>query len=86
MKPPFFGDVPVPVLGTDEVRPLLAACDGRGFEERRDTAIVRLFLDSGMGLAGFLPAQLDTRRVAALSGAGAGRAEAVCCGLGVERL
>jgi len=51
MKPPHVPDVPVPVLGDDELRRLLAACEGRGFEERRDTAIVRLFLDSGMRLS-----------------------------------
>jgi integrase len=48
MKSPHVPDVPVPVLGDDELRRLLAACEGRGFEERRDAAIVRLFLDSGM--------------------------------------
>ncbi len=51
MKPPHVPDVPVPVLGDDELRRLLAACEGRAFEERRDTAIVRLFLDSGMRLS-----------------------------------
>ncbi|HEX3426066.1 MAG TPA: phage integrase N-terminal SAM-like domain-containing protein, partial [Acidimicrobiales bacterium] len=51
MKPPLVPEVPVPVLGDDELRALLSACDGRGFEERRDTAIVRLFLDSGMRLS-----------------------------------
>lgn len=51
MKPPHVPEEPVPVLGDDELRRLLAACDGRGFEERRDTAIVRLFLDSGMRLS-----------------------------------
>ena len=51
MKPPLVPDVPVPVLGDDDLRRLLAACEGRGFEERRDMVIVRLFLDSGMRLA-----------------------------------
>ncbi len=51
MQPPHVPEVPVPVLGDDELRRLLAACEGRGFEERRDTAIVRLFLDSGMRLS-----------------------------------
>ena len=51
MKPPLVPEEPVPVLGDDELRRLLAACDGKGFEERRDTAIVRLFLDSGMRLS-----------------------------------
>ena len=51
MKPPHVPDEPVPVLGDDDLRRLLAACEGKGFEERRDMAIVRLFLDSGMRLA-----------------------------------
>ena len=51
MKPPHVPDEPVPVLGDDELRRLLGACEGKGFEERRDMAIVRLFLDNGMPLA-----------------------------------
>jgi site-specific recombinase XerD len=38
----------VPVLTDDEVRRLIKACEGREFEERRDMAIVRLLLDTGM--------------------------------------
>ncbi len=38
-------------LGEDELRRLVGACKGKGFEERRDMAIVRLFRDSGMRLA-----------------------------------
>lgn len=37
---------PVPVLSMDET--LLAACAGKEFEDKRDTAIVRLFVDTGM--------------------------------------
>lgn len=29
-------------------RALLAACAGKEFEDKRDTAIVRLFVDTGM--------------------------------------
>jgi len=32
MKPSTVPEKPVPVLGDDELRRLLAACDGRGFE------------------------------------------------------
>jgi site-specific recombinase XerD len=45
---------PVPVLTSDELRSLLAACDGREFEDRRDTAVVRLFADTGMRRAELL--------------------------------
>jgi len=51
MRPPTVPEAPVPVLGDDELRSLLAACDGRGHEEQRDTAIIRLFLDTGVRLA-----------------------------------
>ena len=52
----------MPVLTRDQLRALLAACKGSGFAERRDTAIVRLFLDTGMRLAemtGLTVADLD---------------------------
>jgi site-specific recombinase XerD len=48
MTPPVLPEVPVPVLGDDELTALLATCDGREFDELRDAAILRLFVDSGM--------------------------------------
>jgi site-specific recombinase XerD len=51
MKGPKVPDVPVPVLSDDELRRLLKACDGREFDERRDAAIIRLFIDAGMRIA-----------------------------------
>jgi integrase len=48
MKPPMVPDVPVPVLSEDHLRALLAACEGKAFDQRRDTAIIRLFIDTGM--------------------------------------
>ena len=48
MRPPSVPDVPVPVVGDDELRLLLAVCNGRSFNDRRDTAILRLFFDSGL--------------------------------------
>jgi integrase len=41
----------VPVLSDDDLRLLLKSCDGRTFEDRRDTAIIRLLIDSGMRLS-----------------------------------
>ena len=49
-------DVPYPkaaapsvdVLSRAQLRRLLDTCSGAGFSERRDAAIIRLFLDSGM--------------------------------------
>ena len=51
MKPPAVPEVAVPVLDDDALRLLLRACDGREFEARRDTAMIRLFLDTGIRLA-----------------------------------
>jgi site-specific recombinase XerD len=50
MKPPKVPDVPVPVVTDDELRRLLATCSGKSFDDRRDTAIIRLFVDTGMRL------------------------------------
>ena len=51
MRPPIVPERPVPVLSLDDARRLLKACDGKDFVSRRDTAILRLFLDTGMRLA-----------------------------------
>lgn len=59
MHAPMVPDVPVPVIADDDVRRLLAVCEGKGFEQRRDTAIIRLFLDSGMRLGELANLQLD---------------------------
>jgi site-specific recombinase XerD len=51
MKPPKVPDVPVPVLTDDDLVKLLKACEGKAPENRRDAAVLRLFLDSGMRLS-----------------------------------
>lgn len=48
MKPPHVPDPVTPVLSDDDLRALLRACGGTSFEERRDTAIVWLMIDTGM--------------------------------------
>ena len=50
MTPPTFPEQPVPVLDLDldQLGRLLAVTAGNTFENRRDTAIIRLFLDTGM--------------------------------------
>ena len=48
MRPPLVPDQPVPVIPDDGLRRLLAACAGKGFEDRRDTAMIMLLLlDTG---------------------------------------
>lgn len=48
MRPPHVPERPVPVLEVDQIRALLAAVKGRGFLEVRDTALIRMPLDTGM--------------------------------------
>ncbi len=51
MRPPKVPDTPPRVLTDTELRAILAACDGPSFEDRRDTAIIRTFIDTGGRLA-----------------------------------
>jgi site-specific recombinase XerD len=48
MTPPKVPVDPPSVLSEEDLRRLLSACDGKSFEDRRDAAIIRLFIDSGM--------------------------------------
>jgi site-specific recombinase XerD len=48
MKPPHVPLEPPEVLREDDLRALLATCKGSDYEDRRDNAIIRLFLDTGM--------------------------------------
>ena len=62
MRPPIVPDQPVPVIPDDGLRRLLAACAGKGFEARRDTAMIMLLLDTGARraeLVGLRLADLD---------------------------
>jgi site-specific recombinase XerD len=51
MKPPKVPEEPVPVISDDDLRTLLSTMAGNTFEDRRDTAIIRLFVDTGMRLS-----------------------------------
>lgn len=59
---------PIEVLTEDDLRALLKACEGKGFLDRRDLAVVRLLASTGMRLtelANLRVADVDlTRRVA----------------------
>jgi len=48
MKPPRVAEQPPEVLSEDDIHKLLKACEGKAFEERRDMAIIRLLLDTGL--------------------------------------
>jgi site-specific recombinase XerD len=48
MHPPAVPEQPVPILTDDELIRLLATCKGQTFENRRDEAIIRLLVDTGI--------------------------------------
>jgi len=49
MKPPRVPENPPPILRIEELRALLATCEKRrGLEDRRDAAILRIFMDTGL--------------------------------------
>lgn len=50
LRAPIVPEQPVPVVAEEDLRLLLKACDGRDFADRRDAAILRLFLDAGVRL------------------------------------
>lgn len=52
MRAPVIPEQPVPVLADDDIRRLLASCSGKAFRDRRDAAIIRLFVDTGVRLEG----------------------------------
>ena len=58
VRPPAVPDHPPPVLRAEELERLLAACAGTSFEERRDTAIIRLLASTGMRSISCRPVQL----------------------------
>jgi site-specific recombinase XerD len=52
IPPPHVPDEPLEVLQLDEIARLLQACQGRSFEDRRDAALIRLLIDTGVRLGG----------------------------------
>jgi site-specific recombinase XerD len=53
MSPPAIPEVPVPLLSEEELRRLVRACElnGPGFYDRRDSALLRLLIDTRCRLA-----------------------------------
>lgn len=51
MSPPTVEDVPPPVLSLDDAKALLKEVSGTDFISRRDTAIIRVFFDTGIRCA-----------------------------------
>ena len=79
MTAPSVPEQPVAILSIDDLSRLLATCRGNTFENRRDLAIIRMFIDTGMRageLAGLCVDDLDTEQTVAhvLGKGGRGRA------------
>jgi site-specific recombinase XerD len=74
MRPPIIPDQPEPVI-PDGLRRLLAACAGKGFEARRDTAMTMLLLDTGARRAELVDLKLAHMDLDVLLVLGKGRRE-----------
>lgn len=64
MRPPAVPEQPVDVVPVVDLRLLLKTCAGKEYADRRDTAILMLFIDTGIRLeemGGILVAGLDLR-------------------------
>lgn len=59
MRPPVVPERPVDVLDATQLRALFATCEGKDFTDRRDHAILRLFVDTGMRLSELAGLTLD---------------------------
>ena len=74
MDRPKVPEDPPPILRPEQLAALIRACEGKEFKDRRDMAIIRLFVDTGMRrseLTGLKVADVDLRyRVATVLGKG----------------
>jgi site-specific recombinase XerD len=59
MRPPKVPEYLPPVLSDAELRALLEACNGTSFEDRRDTAILRVMIDTGCRVAELAGLRVD---------------------------
>lgn len=59
MTPPIVPEEPPAILRDEELKAILDACAGADFDARRDTAIIRLLLDTGMRRAELAGLKLD---------------------------
>jgi len=73
-RPPRVPEDPPPVLNEDQLRRLLRVCEGTGFNERRDRAMILFFLDTGCRRAEVVGLHVDDvdlqQRVALVRGKG----------------
>lgn len=88
LEVPTVPDSPVPILNDDELAALLKACQGKGFQERRDEAVIRMFIDCGVRvseLCGLTLADVDVDQETALVTGKGGKRRAVYFGARTAR-
>jgi site-specific recombinase XerD len=59
MKPPKVAESPPAILPDDAVKAWLDACEGNTFRDRRDNAILRMLLDTGLRASELLAIQME---------------------------
>jgi len=59
VDPPMVTRKVKPILPDEDLAKLLKACSGQDFEARRDTAILRILIDSGVRVSGLAAIQLE---------------------------
>lgn len=59
MSPPKIPEKSVPVIAKEDMRALLVACKGPRFEDRRDEAIVRVLIDTGVRVSSLINQKPD---------------------------
>lgn len=59
MKPPILPEKEIPVVREAQLRALLKSCEGKEYVQRRDAAIIYLFLDSGIRRAELTALKVD---------------------------
>ena len=70
MSPPKVPEQPVPVVSDDQLRALLKSAEGSTLEGRRDTAIIRLFIDTGIRRAEMAGLEVGHLTIDAKAGGG----------------
>jgi site-specific recombinase XerD len=84
MSPPTVPEQPVPILTDAELVALIAACKGQSLENRRDEAVIRMFIDTGIRaseLIGITVEDVDLGQQMALVMGKGGRGRAVPFGI-----
>jgi site-specific recombinase XerD len=84
MSPPSVPEQPVPILTDAQLVALIATCKGQSLENRRDEAIIRMFIDTGIRaseLTGLSVDDVDLRQQIALVMGKGGRARVVPFGI-----